>query len=238
MSVSDGALLCGVCRHRLGTDEARTCRACVADTRAHLGAIEHAYALLPDLLVGLGSNAPQPGRTASNERPMPGGDVLVLLGPGSPALERVRAWLRDPDRDPDFDQDDRPGDPPSAAYALGRHEDDWRHVRREPAAAAAHTVAGAVAYLHGHLTWAAARHPGFAEFALDLAALRRRLEVAAQLDDRPERAGVACFGCGDDLQRPYGHNGREDDWTCRRCRRVYDQAAYLLAVRATLQEVE
>jgi hypothetical protein len=210
----------------------------VADVRAHLGAIEAAYGLLPELLDALGSNAPQPGGGRAAERPMPGGDVLVLLAPGSSAAERWRAWRRDPERDPEWDQDDRPADPPSVAYELGRHEDDWRRLRGEPAAPGEATVGEAAAYLHLRLTWAARRHPGFAEFALELAVLRRRVERAAGLDDRPERAGVPCFGCGGDLERPYGHQGREDDWRCRRCRRVYDQAGYLLAVRASLEEVE
>lgn len=233
-----GALCCGVCRHRLGVDELATCRACVADTRAHLGAIEHAYGILPQLLDTLGSNAPQPGRGRTAERPLPGGDVLVLLAPGSSASERMRAWLRDPEHDPDWDQDDRPADPPSVAYELGRHEDDWRRLRGEAAAAAAATVTSAAWYLRSRLTWAARRHPGFAEFALDLRALRHRVERAAGLDDRPERAGVPCFGCGGQLERRYGPGGREDDWTCGRCGRVYDPPAYRLAVIASLQEVE
>lgn len=228
------ALLCGCCRHRLGVDELATCRACVADTRAHLGAVEHVYALLPALLDSLGSNAPQPGRGRVAERPMPGGDVLVLLGPGSAAAARLRAFLAG--ADPDWDGDDRPADPPSVAHELGRFEDDWRKVRGEPAATGPATVPGAAAYLHSRLAWAASHHAGFAEFGLDLRALRRRLEQAAGLGDRPERAGVPCFDCGGDLERRYGHKGREDDWTCRRCRRVYDQVSYLLAVRASLEE--
>lgn len=238
--MSEGALLCTTCRHRLGVDELATCRACVADIRAHLHAVEHTYALLPVIrdAVVLGSNAPQPGRERTAERPLPGGAALVLLAAGSSAAERMRAWLADPDRDPDWDQDDWPADPPSVAHELGRWEDDWRRCRREPAATGPASVTSAAAYLHRHLTWAASRHRGFAEFATDVAALRRRLDRVAGLDDRPERAGVPCFGCGYDLERAYGPNGREDDWTCRRCRRVYDQAAYLLAVRAQLEEVE
>lgn len=235
---SSGPPACGTCRTALGVQEASTCRACVADVRTHLGAIEAAYALLPELLDALGSNAPQPGRGRTAERPMPGGDVLVLLAPGSSAAERMRAWLRDPERDPDWDQDDRPADPPSVAYELGRHEDDWRRLRGEPAATADATVGSAAGYLHLRLSWAARRHPGFAEFALELAILRRRVERAAGLDDRPERAGVPCFGCGGDLERRYGHQGREDDWTCSRCGRVYDPPAYRLAVIASLQEIE
>lgn len=369
------ALSCGTCRTRLGVDEASTCRACVADTRAHLAAITAAYRVLPALLDGLGSNAPQPSRGRTAERPLPGGDVLVLLGPGSSAIERLRAYLAG--QDPDWDQDDRPADPPSVAYELERWVSDWRRLRREDAAGRsssrgaggkaappemhtpcviwdgrltregygrldlpapggqvyAHrhayervhgpipddlttdhlcwnpacvnvdhmelvtraenirrasarithcpqghpydddntmhyvqpksggigrkcrechrqwarerradrrgwTAEESLVYLHRHLTWAARRHPGFPEFATDLTRLRRRVEAAAGLDDRPERAGVPCFGCGGPLERPYGHQGREDDWTCARCRRVYTRSAYLLAVRATLEGVD
>lgn len=237
-----GALLCGVCRHRLGVDEAGTCRACVADTRAHLGAIDDAYKLLPALLDGLGSNAPQPGRARSNERPMPGGDVLVLLAAGSSALEALRR-LRAADAtgkahdEPAWGADDRGHDAPSAAYELGRWVSDWGLVRREPVAASI-GVPAAVVWLRRRVSWAGSHHPGFADFTLDMRALRQRIERVAGLEDRPERAGVPCFDCGGDLQRQFGHNGRDDDWTCSWCGRVYDQAAYLLAVRATLQEVE
>lgn len=237
------ALLCGVCRHQLGVDERATCRACVADTHRHLDAVQAAYGLLPGLLGVLGSNAPQPGRGRAAERPGPGGDVLVLLGPGGnglAALRRLRAAEASGARhdEPPWGTDDRAGDPPSAAYELGRWVDDWRRVRGEPARRVPAGVDAAAAYLRRHMSWAASRHPGFGEFAADLVALRRRLERVAGLEDRPERAGVACFDCGGDLERPYGPLGRADDWTCRRCRRVYDQAGYLLAVRATLEEVQ
>lgn len=236
-------LLCGVCRHRLGTDELATCRACVADVRAHLLAVEATYGLLPALLGVLGSNAPQPGQVRASERPLPGGDVLVLLARGSNALEALRRLRQaeavgKPHDEPPWGADDAGNDPPSAAYELGRWVDDWRLLRREPVGGHAATVPGAVDYLLARLPWAASHHPGFAEFTLDVKVLRRRLERAAGLDDRPERAGVPCFDCRGDLERPYGYQGRVDDWTCRRCHRVYDQAAYLLAVRATLQEVE
>lgn len=232
----DAGLLCGVCRHRLGTDELATCRACVADVRAHLGAIEAAYGLLPLLLPACGSNAPQDGRGRAAERPIPGGDALVLLGPGSPATARLRAFLAGDD--PDWDQDDRRSDPPSARYELGRWVDDWLLLRREPAAAVPLPVPAAVAFLRDRLQWAASRHPGFGEFVLDVKVLRACLERAAGLDEPVERAGVPCFDCGGDLERGYDHNGRADDWRCRRCHRVYDSASYLLAVRAQLEEVE
>lgn len=217
-------VLCSTCRHRLGVDELHTCRACVADVRHTLAAVVDVFGRLLAELGQLGSNAPDPGRPGrSSTLPLPGGAVLVMLGPGAPAAADVDAL---------------PSDPRSVAHELGRWEDDWRRRRREPAADGPPLVATAADYLQVRLTWAATRHPGFAEFAADVTVLRRRLERATGLDDRPERAGVPCFDCRGDLERPYGHNGREDDWTCRRCRRVYDQAAYLLAVRAQLEEVE
>jgi hypothetical protein len=231
---------CGTCARRLGVDEAATCRACVADVREHLALIVDLYATLPALLGGLGSNAPDPaGPVRSGERPMPGGDVLVLLAGGSDALaalRRLRAAQSSgkSHEEPAWGADDRDRDPPSVAYELARWVTDWRLTRSEPSASMG--VNASAAWLSIRIPWAAARHPAFAEFATDMARLRRRLEHATGTADRPERAGVPCFDCGGDLERGWGHHGREDDWTCRRCRRVYDQAAYLLAVRATLEE--
>lgn len=239
MSDGDGGLLCGTCRHRLGRDEAATCRACVADVRAHLGAVQAAYELLPALLDGLGSNAPQPGRGRATERPMPGGDVLVLLAAGSNALAALRR-LREAEQagrvheEPAWGADDRGNDAPSVAFELARWAQDWALVRGEPAPVA--DVATSLGWLRNRLPWAGAHHRGFAEFALDVKRLRRHLERVTGLEDRPERAGVPCFDCRGDLERPYGRSGRADDWTCRRCRRAYDQASYLLAVRASLEE--
>jgi len=235
-------VLCSTCRHRLGVDERATCRACVADVRAHLGAIVDTHQMLPQLLDQLGSNAPQPGRTRAAESPMPGGDVLVMLAAGSNGLAALRRLLAAeqtgrPHDEPPWGVDDRDNDVPSVAYELARWVEDWWLLRHETEPVRPDVDASA-GWLRARLSWAAAHHPGFAEFALDMRVLRRRLERVAGLHDTPERAGVPCFGCGGDLQRGYGHHGREDDWTCRRCRRVYDQAAYLLAVRAQLEEAD
>lgn len=240
--MSEAGLLCSTCRHRLGVDELTTCRACVADVRGHLVEIPHAYRRLPDLLDQLRSNAPQPGRGRAAERPMPGGDVLVMLAAGSSGLA-ARWRTRDADRagrahdEPPQGADSRRNDTPSVAYELARWVETWWLARRETEPVRL-DVDTAAHWLRERLPWAAAHHRGFAEFALDMRRLRHRIEVVAGLDDRPERAGVPCFDCGGDLERPYGHHGREDDWTCRVCRRVYDQVAYLLAVRAQLEEIE
>lgn len=223
MTAAEPALpLCGTCRHRLGVDELATCRACVADVRANLAVVVDLYGGLLAHLGHLGSNAPDPGRPGrSSGLPLPGGTVLVLLGPGAPAPA---------------DADALPADPPSVAGVLARHEDDWRRRRREPAADELPNVAYAADYLRARLPWAASRHPGFPGFALDVHRLRSRLESATGLAEHPERAGIPCFDCGGDLERRYTDSGRDDDWTCARCRRVYDQAAYLLAVRASLED--
>jgi hypothetical protein len=237
----DDGPTCGTCAHRLGLDELATCRACVADVRTALDAIETAHALLPGLLVGLGSNAPNPAGRGGNERPMPGGDVLVLLGPGSGAdnqrrADRARRLAGKPGGDV-WGRDDRDGDPPSVAWELGRWEDDWRRIRGEPAAPGPPSVPAAVVYLHGRVAWAAGHHDAFPDFAADMNLLRRRLEVVTGTCDRPERADVPCLDCGADLERRWTHQGLDDEWTCCRCRRAYDQRAYLLAVRATLEKV-
>jgi hypothetical protein len=240
--IEDDGPMCGTCARRLGVGELATCRACVADARADLAAVLDAYGMLPALLNGLGSNAPNPAAVhGGSERPMPGGDVLVLLGPGSGAdnQRRADAARRRAGR-PGSDVwglDDLPSDPSSVAYELGRWEDDWRRVRGEPAASGPAGVHTAADYLRDRLAWAAGHHDAFPDFAEDLARLRRRLEVATGTIDRPERADVPCLDCQGPLERWWTHAGLDDEWTCRGCRRGYDQRAYLLAVRATLEEV-
>lgn len=223
---------CILCARALEAHELQTCQHCVGRTRANLFAIADAYRLLPSLLGLLGTNHI---RIGGGESRLPGGDILVMLAGGSNASSRLRAYFAG--HDPDFDQDDQAGDPPSVAYALGRWEDDWRQWRGEPAAIAPMTVQGAFAYLAPKVSWAAQWHVAFDEFATDIRTLRHQVEVAAKLDSTPMRAAVACFDCGQHtLERRYLPSGLEDDWTCRTCRRRYDQASYFLAIRAMLEE--
>jgi hypothetical protein len=225
------AIPCAVCRRPLREeDPPRVCHACIGKARADLHAIVNAYATLPDIVHHpLGSNAPRPqeGGRAS-ERPMPGGNALVMLAGGGDG--RGQLWSEH------FGADDMNGDPPSVPYELGRWEDDWRRTRGEPAALTGYYVASAAAYLLQHTPWAARTHPEFDEFVDDLRRLRHTLEHAAGLADTPVRADAPCFDCGGTLERHYrDRHGLDDDWICRGCRRQYTPAAYYLAVRAELE---
>lgn len=248
---------CGTCRQLLGRGEQATCRACVADVRAALRGIVDGYAVLPLLLDSLGSNAPKRnpggGGGGDRERPLPGGDPLVMLGPGSGG-DNVRradtARLRvDPGAVQLYGRDDADGDPVSVSHELGRWEDDWRRLRGEPGAPGPAYVSTAVDYLTVNVSWAASRHPAFREFADDMRRLRWQLEAVTRTEDRPVRASAPCFEprptddddggearvCGGVLERHYLTTGLQDDWVCRRCKRVYDQAGYWLAVRSQLE---
>ncbi len=248
------AIPCSVCRRPLREDDPpKTCHRCVGRARADLHGIVNAYAMLPDILANpLGSNAPRPqegGR--ATERPMPGGNALTMLAGGSSARAALRRWLEaesrasirrtgplagEMDKEPPWGADDAQGDPVSIAYELGRHEDEWRRVRGEPASLSNYYVASAVAYLLEHLSWAARAYPEFAEFVEDLRGLRAVLERVTELDDRPVRADAPCFDCGGTLERHYrDRTGLDDDYVCRGCRREYTPAAYYLAVRARLE---
>lgn len=231
---------CCVCRRDLAEDERNTCKQCVGATRSDLHGILNAYALLPDIIGNpLGSNAPKDSTGRSNEKPMPGGDALVLAAGGGDGRGQLR--------EPHYGDDDLPGDPLSVAAELGRHEDDWRKIRHEPAALTNHYVSSAAVYLLQHLGWAGSRHPDFPEFARDIRRLRHMLEQATGTAETVVRAQAPCFDCGGQLVRyyrdAYGQGPREgrepwglaEDWTCRACKRVYDPAAYWLAVRARLE---
>jgi len=232
---------CGLCQRPLREDERATCHQCVGAVRADLHAVTNLHQLLPAVLAALGSNAPNPNLTRGFAAPLPGGDALVLLAGGSAGAEARRRWRRaeatgQPHQEPPWGADDQPNDPPSVSGELARWEDELRHHHHHPAAPYPADVTGAASYLRRNLTWAGGHHPDFAELADDLAALRRRLERVTGRDQPPVTAAADCFDCGGRLQRHWTHHGLTDDWTCHQCARVYDQPAYLLAVRARLEQ--
>lgn len=236
---------CGSCGRPLGKDEAATCRACVADAREDLGAILEPYGMLPSLLGQLGSAHPKLNPVRATERPLPGGDPLVMLGAGSGAdnTRRDDAVRRraDPGAPQFWGLDDRAGDPVSVAHELGRHEDDWRRVRHEPGAPGPATVATAVDYLRVNLSWAASHHDGFGDFTADIRSLRRKLEAVAGTASVTLAADAPCLDCEGVLLRHYrdrigeSGGGLDDDWTCAACRREYTEVGYLLACAAHLE---
>lgn len=213
---------CVICARSLHHDEQQTCLPCLGRVRADLADVVYTYGQLPAELARLKSGSDMSATaTGSDENPMPGGDVLALLAGGSEGRSEDGTTYR-------------VSDPPSVAYALASWEDDWRSVRREPAASGPATVSAAAAYLGARMGWAAGNHPAFDEFARDVRRLRSRLLRTTAQDDTPE-TGAPCFGCSEPLERGWTDEGLADHWFCRRCHRVYSDAEYWLAVRAKLE---
>jgi hypothetical protein len=192
--------LCTVCHQSLPENEGMACDRCLQRTREHLAGVALMYDELPQHLSLIGSGGYDRGpRASSDGRPLPGGDVLVLLGKGSEGLDEDGLTTRD-------------GDPMSVAYELGWWEQDWREFRDDPAPAAGPRSAraevhSALRYLEIHSRWAATSHPGFDAFAADLRRLHARLEAATGRSARRLVAEAECFDCGGDLERKL----REED---------------------------
>lgn len=187
--------LCVVCHRSLGDIEPQTCLPCLADTRQRLAEVVDSYAMLPENLDKMPSSSDW-RRTGprSDEAPLPGGDALGLLSPGSAgrwASGDVHA------------ADNLPADAPSVAFELSRWEDDWREWRDEPAADEPANVVSAVGYLTRNLGWASDHHPAFDEFATDVRRLLSRIQTATATAERDD-TGAACHTCGVDLRRAYG----------------------------------
>lgn len=222
---------CLTCGHDLSYDDQQTCAHCVDRTRRQLADIPRLHARLPGLLIE--NRIPATGRDpirGSSEHAMPGGDALTMLAAGNTGT--VTASARG---NRDHAVDNHRDDPPSVLAILDSWVRDWCDTFRHHNPPHT-TVEHAGGYLLTHLAWAAREHPAFDEFAYDIRDLHGRLMNVTGLADRPETAPVSCFDCGGRLERHYlEHVGRQDDWRCRACGRIYTPAAYTLAVRARLE---
>ena len=183
--------LCTACSTSLPPDRPRICRDCQDQTATHLADILTMWTELPDLL------------EAHASARLPGGDALVLAGPGSRGPQDVD----DPTRPEVYwlISDNRHADTPSVAWTLTSWEDDWRHVRQEPASqlpptAADRVVTAAAEYLREHGPWAAAEHWAWSEYAADLTRLHGALLRVTGRYRAPTRLGLSCFACRGPLQ--------------------------------------
>lgn len=256
---------CIICTRDL-REELQTCINCLNRARNNLSAVVELAALAQERLDGwpaVSPGSPQDG-SKTHERPLPGGDLLVMLSDGSEGRSEPDALFQ--------------GDPESLTYMLGSWEDDWRHIRGESAAPHKATIANAVDYLNERLGWAAQHHPAFDEFAGQLGKAVSSLEAGLRSGDRVEH-GVPCRECGERLirraapKRDCAHTrkarlmagdldetvilrqillsypedaaehskcdqgGYSDNYECRTCGQTYTQAEYWLAVRAQIEEV-
>jgi len=256
---------CIVCFRDLG-DEPQTCINCLNRARNNLSSILELAAVGDERLDGwpaVSGGTPKDG-SRSHERPLPGGDLLVMLSDGSEGRSEPDALFQ--------------LDPDPISFMLGSWEDDWRNLRKEPAAPEKATIGSTTAYLSKRLAWAAQHHPAFDEFSTQLAKSVGALESSLRHGDRVER-GVPCSGCGQHLTRTASpkrgcahtkraramagdqdptimlrqilisypeeatehakcdQGGYSDNYECRRCGRSYSEAEYWIAVRGRIEEV-
>lgn len=226
-ALAAGHPLCPVCGHSLSEHEpAFACEQCLTRARADLAGIVEMYAELPRHLGHPRSTAYDRSRPSTDGAPLPGGDALVLLGPGSPGYDDDDVTVRD-------------GDPASVAFELDWWQRDWADSRGENPDLTPRSVAAMVRYAAGylevHARWAANNHPGFDAFAADLNRLHRLLEHATARTDAREVAEAACMSCGGQLVREVQprqddggasrkglpEEGYQSGFTCQGCGRVY-----------------
>lgn len=184
-----GHWLCGSCGRSLTDEQAdwQACESCLTDSRWLLSGIHTLWGVLPAQLGHLTSGW---DKQPSNDTNMPGGDALVLMGPGGTGRsETGTTW--------------KAGDPQSVAFALTTWQDDWLHTRGEPAAQGVgnRALTAAVTYLNTNTRWAAQHHPAFAEYLQDLRELHARLLGVHSLADASHVGQGRCFDCDRALRR-------------------------------------
>lgn len=227
-SDDSGHPLCQICRRSLPGTLPRTCHRCLGRAQSLLSGIRTMFDELPAHLRTVGSGSWAVGsRGGSDGRPLPGGDVLALMGRGSQGLAETGLTSKD-------------GDPTSVAYELGWWANTWAEQRQDPKPVAddwpaRRQVRAAAGYLARHDGWAASNCDGFEDYLHDLRRLHGRLETATGRGGARQVAEAECFDCGGDLVRQLDEEtGYADDWTCERCGARYDWQRYLLALRAHL----
>lgn len=216
--------LCCICTRSLAHAEPATCETCLTESHTLLSGIVTMFNELPTHLGHLHGSSTGP--RSSDGRPLPGGNVLVMLAGGSEGLAEDGTTTRE-------------GDYPSVAFELGWWALAWAGDHGDEAILGhtpARIVEKAAGYLERKMRWASLR-PGFEQFHTDLRRLHRGLEHATGRSQPRQVAEADCFDCGGQLERLVTDKGSDDHWTCRRCGRVYTWEAYLLALRARLEEL-
>jgi hypothetical protein len=250
-----GHPLCARCARSLRYEEAGACAQCIDRLLGNLTDLIGAYEQLPDAAQQVGGTRHVP----------PGGNLLVLAGPGSEGrtgLTGVR--LPTGAIDDTHGLDEHATDPPSVAWELGSLEDDWRRHLGHPAAVPpghvqkwdgfhwhpplvlpatparprkylSAVVRNAIRYLQQHAEWCANTYPDGFVEAADTAWRLRQRVWGALGLLEPRQVPARCIPCG-----AAGVDARLEDmegvWWCPRCGGTIGPAAYVEALRAGLEQ--
>jgi hypothetical protein len=182
----------------------RTCPKCIGATREDLVQIRRMFARLHEQTIEGGNE----GKLEA-ARPIPGGEAMVMLSPGSHH---------------GFMEYESAGDHMPTELLLATWEDDWRSMKGTPTEEPA-TVPDAVAYFDGHLSDMAQRHDAFDDFSTEIRQHRAHLEDVLHDGERIE-TGAPCKVCGRPLERNYGLQAKDDSWWCGRCKDVISPEDY------------
>lgn len=250
---------CVLCAEQLHRAEQQTCHRCLLATAEVLSGVVTMWTELPTHRGQLRGLRPAAGH--AGDTTVPGGDVLVLAGPGgnggSPR-RLTRSETRLPERwwllgstgpltqrgylaaerertGREHAADNLPSDPPSVRQVLASWVEDWT-AAGAPAGPEHPSVPAAGRYLQQQLTWAARGHDAFGDFTRELRELHARLERVTGRAVDIVRANVDCLACGRALVKQLDDVGRqEEDFTCEGCGRVVTEQRYHLALSAELR---
>lgn len=223
-----------------------TCRGCQPCTHAHcrVCSVAHSVGACPGCVGETRDNLAEilrmcgELRTEATHRGI-NGEAMVLLGPATdPEAWGHREASAKAGRVP-ADYLNEASDESHPLWVFGMwamvYRDAFEHD--EPLSRA--TVESEGGYLNRHLSSAATfEWVPFEDLARDLRSCVSHLKAVLHDEDRGVRANVACFDCGQDIERRLADSGFEDHWTCRGCRRRYTIAEYNFALRAVLETNE
>lgn len=180
-----------------------TCPVCLATTRDDLREVETLTSHLHDEAVH--------GRRSLSSQ-IPGGDALVLLGPGNYYADHLAH------------SEERPSDP-RPPYVVVQHWAAWWADESGSRYPYPDALADLTDYLDGQLHQIAG-DPVFTHLARDLSRLRRRIEDVLYDGERPEVSRVPCLACGTRLHKVWETKVEDDHWRCPRCGETYNQGRF------------
>lgn len=210
---------CLLCHRSLHPTDTRTCVACLGHVRRQLRDLARLHALLPAFLAHYDS--PSLGNIGghSSDPALPGGDALAMLGPGASGGHG------------------QVDDPPAVPFEMHNWCVTWAEQRPGDEPPRTQLVDVTVDWLSVRAGWAADNSADFDYFEADITRIIARLEQVTHSGDRPEK-GPPCPYCRTaDLQRDFTDHGLPDDWRCPACRRDFNYAQYVLALRAEVERV-